>query len=392
MIVWDEFLSQNTHCLTAAMQLLDDMQGKILLCMGDCRQIAPVVQHSSNPFDTLRSSPLSSHYWRRFQIYEFTRNMRLSGLQNSPDSPAYRSQSTFANTLLCVGNADYTADNLHCQLLHKSHTLPFTCILRLPGITTFTDTTTTLAFLYPSGFNTEGIEKRAILAVTNEICDEWNALIQSTNPNPGIAYFSSNTIADVDDINGHLATMISPYVLSKFEAPNVPPHEMYLKVGDICLIMRTIGSKTDQISTNTRVKIVLLSTNSIRVQTLGDNQRLLTLPRIKFKVRLPYGHSFYMLRTQFPLRLAYSMTFNKSQVQTLHTTTVASICMQGQEFDRVVLDSVQPVFSHGFLYVGMSRVRHSQTLAFYTKPDNLVEGAVIVHNVVYPHLLLKTTH
>ena len=98
------------------------------------------------------------------------------------------------------------------------------------------------------------------------------------------------------------------------------------------------------------------------------------LPRIKFKFRLPWGHSFYMLRTQFPLRLAYSMTFNKSQ---------------GQEFDKVVLDSIMPVFSHAFLYVGMSRVRHSSNLAFFVKEKNVHEKAVVVQNVVYDSLLLQ---
>lgn len=68
------------------------------------------------------------------------------------------------------------------------------------------------------------------------------------------------------------------------------------------------------------------------------------------------------------------MTYNKSQ---------------GQEFDKVVLDTTVPLFSHGFLYVGMSRVRNSRNLAFYTSSTFITEDAVEVENVVYKNLLLK---
>ncbi len=53
----------------------------------------------------------------------------------------------------------------------------------------------------------------------------------------------------------------------------------------------------------------------IRVETLDDEPRSHVISRIKFRVKLPFGHSFTMTRTQFPLRLGYCMTFNKAQGQ-----------------------------------------------------------------------------
>ncbi|KAF9516607.1 hypothetical protein BS47DRAFT_1292211, partial [Hydnum rufescens UP504] len=51
---------------------------------------------------------------------------------------------------------------------------------------------------------------------------------------------------------------------------------------------------------------------------------------------------------QFPLWLAYSTTFNSCQ---------------GQTFDFIVLDGRSNVFSHGWLYTAISRVRcHNDTL------------------------------
>ena len=43
----------------------------------------------------------------------------------------------------------------------------------------------------------------------------------------------------------------------------------------------------------------------------------ISIPRIPFWLRLKYGDSFQVTRIQFSLRLAYAMTYNKCQSQTL---------------------------------------------------------------------------
>ena len=76
-----------------------------------------------------------------------------------------------------------------------------------------------------------------------------------------------------------------------------------------------------------------------------------------------------MKRKQYPLKLAYAMTINKSQ---------------GQEFDKAVLDLSRPPFTHGLLYVGASRVRHSNNLRIFN--SNPSEGDYIT-NIVFGDLL-----
>lgn len=55
----------------------------------------------------------------------------------------------------------------------------------------------------------------------------------------------------------------------------------------------------------------------------------------------------WLSRIQFPFRLSFAMTINKSQ---------------GQTFNRVGLLLRKPVFSHGQLYVAASRVRNYHSL------------------------------
>ena len=91
-----------------------------------------------------------------------------------------------------------------------------------------------------------------------------------------------------------------------------------------------------------------------------------------FRVTLSYGRSFTMLRKQFPLRLAYSMTYNKSQ---------------GQELKRCVVDIRSPPFVHGHLYVALSRIRHYDDIRIFCTDDNIDEdGCIIIKNYIYNRL------
>lgn len=97
------------------------------------------------------------------------------------------------------------------------------------------------------------------------------------------------------------------------------------------------------------------------------------LPRINFKFRLPFGESFQVMRTQFPLRLAYAMTYNKSQGQTL---------------DKILLDIVTSPFAHGHLYVALSRVTLYSNIRVLCNEEEVFERAPTVKNITYSELII----
>jgi ATP-dependent exoDNAse (exonuclease V) alpha subunit len=77
---------------------------------------------------------------------------------------------------------------------------------------------------------------------------------------------------------------------------------------------------------------------------------------------------FILTKKQFPVRFCFAMTINKSQSQSLK---------------HVGIDIRQPPFTHGQLYVALSRVT---SLSGISVP--LPESSNTTHNIVYPKLLL----
>ena len=147
-----------------------------------------------------------------------------------------------------------------------------------------------------------------------------------------------------------------------------------LQINDICIILRNL-CMGDGLSNNTRVKIVRILHNCVVVQLVEFPFTVLSIPRVRFQYRLPYSESFEIMRSQYPLRRAFALTYNKSQGQTL---------------ERVLLDVRLKLFNHGYLYVGMSRVQLYSNAALYLNNERIFKDkkhryhmAPMVTNIVY---------
>ena len=150
--------------------------------------------------------------------------------------------------------------------------------------------------------------------------------------------------------------MLTETILNSYTNNQVPNHKIVLKKGDVCLVTRAL--KACGLASNSRVVIKSISFKLVKVVTLETNPRVVFLPRIRFKFNLQHTTSFTMTRVQFPLRLCYSMTTNKSQ---------------GQSFEQILLDLSDDPFSHGQTYVAMSRVRRYDNIRCIVRPDMLMD-------------------
>ena len=95
---------------------------------------------------------------------------------------------------------------------------------------------------------------------------------------------------------------------------------------------------------------------------------MIFIPRIPLDSSSTTDLPFDFQRTRFPLHLAFTMTINKAQGQTLK---------------HVGLCLAEPIFPHGQLYVAVSRVIDGKTLRIIVPdtPEARREGKI--KNVVY---------
>ena len=314
LILWDEFPSCDREVFEAAYRALNGFQDKIVVTMGDMRQIAQVVVHGDK-IDVINHSIPSSPLWKEFTIKKFTKNMRLVQTLNNEASNeeqiiALHNQRMYAEMILAIGNGKQST-----ELLEKGYVCDKSrgaTTVELPNCRRILYKKEAIMYVFPAPFNPEMFSKRAILAGTNEEVDEWNNEVQQLNYFQLVSLVSHDELAESDDPHDILRTMLTEDVLNNYNKNGVPPHVLNLKVNDTCIILRNLNKK-EGLTNNTRVRIIAITTKCIRVQTLFEKKKTFSLPRIRFTFRLPFGRSFELRRTQFPLRLAYSISINKSQ-------------------------------------------------------------------------------
>jgi hypothetical protein len=376
LIIWDEMVSNNKDIFEAAYRAVNQFHGKILIGMGDWRQTLPIIPNGRYD-DILNACIKSSYLWSRFEILQLKKNMRLRNLTFTDGEL----QKRYGDMILTIGEGRESHPDLDYITDEDNRRKQLYGLLSIPHyINTSSDGEINsddigihraMSWLYPNGF--QDILSSTILAATNVQVDRWNKIVQEINPSPLQSLYSKDSFTDVDDPNGNLQQMLTTSVLNEMNHTTVPPHLLELKVNDICLVTRNL-SKTYGLANNTRVRILEISDRKtvIRVQTLDNEPKSATIPRIRFKFRLPFGRSFQLTRIQFPLRLAYCMTYNKSQGQTLQ---------------KVLLDVSIPPFAHGHLYVALSRVTNYSMIKIICKEDQIYETAPMLWNTVYADLL-----
>jgi len=212
-------------------------------------------------------------------------------------------------------------------------------------------------------------QDRAILAPTNDIVDSLNNCILSMIPGEKKTYLSvDNPSTQDENINSH-DKILTPEFLNTVKSSGLPNHELNLKVGVPNMLLRNIDQPKGLCNGTrliiTQMRNFVLEAKIISANNIGQKVYIsrLTLSLSPFDTKL----SFTFQRKQFPIVVSFVMTINKSQ---------------GQSLKNVGIYLPKPIFSHGQLYVTLSRVISRARLKLLICDD---EGRLSnkTYNVVY---------
>jgi ATP-dependent DNA helicase PIF1 len=284
-------------------------------------------------------------------------------------------QLQYADMLIKVSqNQDSTWCREVERIDENTTTLGFSYLKYITKTNQVTDNDT-LNWLYPN----ENISyQETNLCSNNESVDGWNVIVQRMNTGTEYKLILRDSFEEMDDPNGHVKEMVTKAVLNIFQKNGVPNHKLVLKMGDICLVTCAINRLG--LANNSQVQVTNVRMHSVEIITMGDNEgQTVRIPRITFKFGMHYGKSYQLTRRRFPLCLAYAMTYNKRQSQTL---------------SKVLLHITSPPLNHGQLYVALSRELDYNNIRFYVTEDQLMQSNIsltgfmpTVDNIVYQEVL-----
>ena len=145
-----------------------------------------------------------------------------------------------------------------------------------------------------------------------------------------------DTVAE--DGNGHNDYPVE--YLNSMVVAGLPLAHLKLKKGCPLMLLRNMD-QVNGLCNGTRMVLLDIKSRVLQCCILGGKHagNVVFIPRITLQPSNE-GLPIALTRRQFPVCLAFSMTINKSQGQSLH---------------HVGIDLWKPVFSHGQLYVALSR-------------------------------------
>ena len=154
--------------------------------------------------------------------------------------------------------------------------------------------------------------------------------------------------------------------LNSLNISGLPPHELNLKIGLPIILLRNLNPLMG-LCNGTRLIIKnILSRVVIAEIAVGENkEKIVFIPRIAL-IPSDTGFPFDFQRLQFPFRPSFCMSINKSQGQTLENVSI----WLGDEH----------CFTHGQLYVALSRVSDFSKIKKATNNENLFTRNVVFHD------------
>lgn len=348
LIVWDESTMAHKGAFEALSRTLKDirdndtlMGGVTLLLAGDFRQTLPVVPRGTRA-DQVRACIKTSYMWPLITKLSLKKNMRVHLMGDV-------SAGQFSELLLKIGDGEYPESEGKVTIPAGLGSV----------VTTLADLT---ARIYPdiANINEKSMDwlgERAILTPKNDSVDKINESLLKSFEGTERTYKSVDSVLHMED-----AVHYPVEFLNTLNPPGLTTHSLHLKVGAPVMLLRNLNPP--KLCNGTRLKITVLQKNVIEATVFTGCARgeSVLIPRIPL---IPSDYPFEFKRLQFPIKVCFGMTINKSQ---------------GQSLKVAGIDLREDCFSHGQFYVACSRVSSPSTLQILTP-----EGKTT--NVVYKEVL-----
>lgn len=321
--------------------------GKIVIFCGDFRQTLPVVLHGSRA-TIIGASLKNSHLWPLISVLKLETNHR----QSNAEFDAFLSE---------IGSGLYPTDlngNIEFPDFIQMNNTDKELIDSIYPNLCQTAKTASLSML------SNYYQDRVVLATTNKKVDQINASIFNRFPGDITTFYSRD---EINKYSSH-GPAFPPEFLHQLQPNGFPPYELEVKLHMPIIILRNIN-KNLGICNGTRAIVIGIKPNTIMVRIISGRSIGMKTTLFRIKFRTTTKQNIAMIRQQFPCKQCFAMTINKSQGQTLKIVGVN-------------LD--QPVFSHGQLYVALSRVRSPSELFVFCGEDMRHTKNIVYFEVLEP--------
>lgn len=358
LIIWDEASMANKESIEALDALLKDITdndilfgGKVVVLVGDFRQVSPVIPKGLRE-DCINASLVRSYIWPMLTKIKLKQNMRA------------RTDPAFSAYILRIGNGLEPED--HTEQIKLPSFLTLQPTKAIPALDQL------IEFVYTSIPTTKleqiSLSNSAILTPKNDAVDEINEVITAKFPGEDHLYLSFDEATDIAQ-QGLYIDFINYLVPTR-----MPAHKLILKKKIHVLLLRNINPSKG-LCNGTRLICKEFAKHIITAEITSDEKKGTTvfIPRIPLQPSDPQQYPVQFTRRQFLIRPCFATTINKAQGQTLTT---------------IGIYLPEPVFSHGQLYVALSRATTAEKVQVHIKHSkNDPSNYCCTKNIVYKELL-----